>query len=83
VTGPEIVFTGYFPFDSPAHRLVAARRASYVRWNAHPPLADNRSLVLATEARAVMPAFGDARHLAAWSKAFAPARVVMDRSVEL
>jgi Cft2 family RNA processing exonuclease len=82
-SGPEIVFTGYFPFGTPAHRLVGARRASYIRWNAHPSLADNSSLVHAVEPRTVMPAFGDARYFEAWSKAFTPARVVIEREVEL
>ncbi|OGA21770.1 MAG: hypothetical protein A3I02_05475 [Betaproteobacteria bacterium RIFCSPLOWO2_02_FULL_67_26] len=80
---PEIVFTGYFPFGTPAHRLVGARRASYIRWNAHPRLEDNLSLVRAVEPRTVMPAFGDARHLAAWSRAFAPARVTIEREITL
>jgi hypothetical protein len=80
---PEIVFTGYFPFESPAHRLVGTRRARYIRWNAHPRLADNLSLARSVRARTVMPAFGDARYLEAWSGAFAPARVVLEREVTL
>ena len=80
---PEIVFTGYFPFESPAHRLVGSRRASYVRWNVHPRLTDNISLARAVKARTVMPAFGDARFLEPWSRAFAPARVTLQREVDL
>lgn len=80
---PEIVFTGYFPFESPAHRLVGARRASYIRWNAHPRLSDNISLARAVKARTVIPAFGDARFLEPWSGAFAPARVTLERQVTL
>jgi hypothetical protein len=30
-----------------------------------------------------MPAFGDARHLDAWRAAFAPARVSLEREIEL
>lgn len=82
-SAPEIVFTGYFPPGSPAQRMVDAGRARYVRWNAHPRLADNAALVRATGARVVVPAFGDARHLDAWRAAFAPARVALDRQVEL
>ena len=82
-SGPEIVFTGYFPFESPAHRLVGTRRASYVRWNVHPRLTDNLALARAVKAHTVMPAFGDARYLEAWTMAFTPARVVIEREVTL
>ena len=83
-TGPEIVFTGYFPPGSPAQRMVDSGRAKYVRWNAHPRLADNVALARSTGARIVMPAFGDSgRHLEPWRKAFAPARVVIERDVAL
>jgi Cft2 family RNA processing exonuclease len=80
---PEIVFTGYCPPGSPAERLVASGRARYVRWNAHPRIADNAALVRATRARTVLPAFGDARHLAAWQAAFAPAVVSLAREIPL
>ena len=80
---PEIVFSGYFSPGSPAQRLVDTRRASYMRWNVHPTLADNAKLARSLGARVVMPAFGDARHLDAWRKAFAPARVNLERSIEL
>jgi glyoxylase-like metal-dependent hydrolase (beta-lactamase superfamily II) len=80
---PAIVFTGYFPPESPAARLVDSGRGHYVRWNVHPRIADNASLVRSTRAKVVMPAFGDARHLEAWRAAFAPARVTLDRKVEL
>lgn len=80
---PDIVFTGYFPPGSPAQRLLDSGRARYLRWNAHPRLSDNVALVRAVKARTVMPAFGDARYLDAWSAAFAPARVVIEREVAL
>jgi glyoxylase-like metal-dependent hydrolase (beta-lactamase superfamily II) len=83
-SAPEIVFTGYFPPGSPAQRMVDSKRAIYVRWNAHPRLADNTALARAVGARAVMPAFGDAaRHLEAWRRALAPARVVIERELVL
>ena len=81
--GPEIVFTGYYPPSSPAGRMVDSGRARYVRWNAHPRLSDNVALARSVNAKAVMPAFGDARHLSAWKTAFAPARVTLDRAVDL
>jgi hypothetical protein len=83
-SAPEIVFTGYFPPGSPAQRMVDSGRATYVRWNAHPRLADNAALARAIGARTVIPAFGDAgRHLEAWRKALAPARVVIERELVL
>jgi glyoxylase-like metal-dependent hydrolase (beta-lactamase superfamily II) len=80
---PAIVFSGYFPPGSPAQRLVDSGRARYIRWNVHPRLSDNASLARSAKARTVMPAFADARHLDAWRAAFAPARVTLDREVEL
>jgi hypothetical protein len=79
---PEIVFTGYVPPGSPAQRLIDSKRASYIRWNAHPRLSDNVALARSTGAKTVMPAFGDAsRYREAWSKAFAPARVVIEGEI--
>lgn len=80
---PDFVFTGYFPPGSPAQRLVDSGRAHYLRWNAHPRLTDNVSLVRAVKARTVVPAFGDGRHLDAWRAAFSPARVTLEREVAL
>jgi glyoxylase-like metal-dependent hydrolase (beta-lactamase superfamily II) len=82
-TEPAIVFTGYFPPGSTAARLVDSGRGHYVRWNVHPRIADNVSLVRSTGAKVVMPAFGDARHLETWHAAFAPARVALEREVAL
>lgn len=82
-SAPEIVFTGYFPPGSPAQRLFDSKRASYIRWNAHPRLADNAALVRAVKPHTVVPAFGEARHLDAWRAAFAPARVTLEREVML
>ncbi|MGH8642560.1 MAG: MBL fold metallo-hydrolase [Burkholderiales bacterium] len=82
-SAPDIVFSGYFPPGSPAQRLVDSGRARYVRWNVHPRLSDNVSLVRTVKAQTVMPAFADARHLDAWRAAFAPARVSLEREVVL
>jgi len=81
--GPDIVFTGYVPPGTPAQRLTAARRARYVRWPVHPRLSDNVRLVRDTGARAVLPAFGDARHSSGWQDAFFPARVILNGPVAL
>jgi hypothetical protein len=82
-SAPDIIFSGYFPPGTPAQRLVDSGRARYIRWNVHPRLGDNASLVREVAARTVVPAFGDARHLDAWRTAFAPARVVLEREVAL
>ena len=79
---PDIVFSGYLPPGTPAQRLVEAGRAHYVRWNVHPRLSDNAMLVKTCGARTALPAFGDEKHLAAWRKAFAPARVVTSGVVD-
>ncbi|MBX9810161.1 MAG: MBL fold metallo-hydrolase [Burkholderiales bacterium] len=80
---PGIVFTGYIPPGTPAERLTRSGRAKYLRWNVHPRLSDNAALVRSAGARTVVPAFGEARHLPAWQRAFAPARVVVNQTVEL
>ncbi len=80
---PAIVFTGYLPPDTPAERLTRSGRARYLRWNVHPRLSDNVALVKSVGARTLLPAFGDAKHLAAWQRAFAPAQVVTTGRVEL
>ena len=82
-TTPQIVFTGYLPPGTPAERLTRSGRARYMRWNVHPRLSDNAGLVSDIRARTVLPAFGDARHLPAWQKAFAPARVALKGPVTL
>jgi hypothetical protein len=80
---PTIVFTGYLPPGTPAKRLTDSGRAQYKRWNVHPRLSDNARLVRETGARCVLPAFGDARYLADWQTAFAPARVTLEGPVPL
>ncbi len=78
-----IVFTGYVPPGTAAHRLTSSGRARYLRWNVHPRLRDNVALVRQTRARTVLPAFGEHRHRAAWEQAFAPARIAIDETIEL
>lgn len=80
---PAMVFTGYLPPGTPAATLTAAGRAQYQRWNVHPRLSDNAALVKATGARAVIAAFGDTRHHAAWQRAFAPAQLLLQGPVPL
>ncbi|HWI15895.1 MAG TPA: MBL fold metallo-hydrolase [Burkholderiales bacterium] len=78
-----IVFTGYMPPGSPAQRLTDAGRARYVHWNVHPRLRDNVALVRSTGARTVLPAFGDRKHRAAWTEAFAPAHIAIEEPIDI
>jgi Cft2 family RNA processing exonuclease len=80
---PAIVFTGYLPPGTPAERLTRSGRARYLRWNVHARLSDNAALVREVGARAVLPAFGEAKHLPVWQQAFAPARVATSDTVAL
>jgi|LNFM01.2.fsa_nt_gb hypothetical protein len=80
---PAIVFTGYLPPGTPADELTRSGRAKYLRWNVHPRLSDNVSLVRSTGARTVLPAFGDAKHRKTWQRAFAPAQVLTAGSIAL
>lgn len=80
---PAIVFTGYLPPGTPAAELTTAGRAQYVRWNVHPRLSDNVALVKAAGADTVVPAFGDAKWLPDWQRAFAPARIFTAGTVAL
>jgi len=79
----KIVFTGYLQPGSPAEQLVKSGRATVIRWNIHPLLSDNAALLRSVGARAVLPAFGGDKALAAMKLAFAPARIVVEKSVEL
>jgi Cft2 family RNA processing exonuclease len=79
----RFVFTGYVPPGTPAGALTAAKRAQFLRWNIHPRLSDNQALARSIGARIVLPAFGDRRAAPAWEKAFAPAQLVVDGTVEV
>ena len=80
---PAIVLTGYTPKGSPALRMRESGRAHFLRWNVHPPLADQAALVRDIGARLVLPAFADASYRPAWEAAFAPARVSLARETDL
>ena len=81
-SGPAILFTGYVNPTTPADQLVKSGRAQTMRWNVHPRLSDTVTLVRATQAKTVIPAFCDRAQLAALATAFAPARVTMDERIE-
>jgi hypothetical protein len=49
----------------------------------HPRLSDAIELVRLARAKAVVPAFGDARHMEAWKTAFRPASVELKGPIPL
>ena len=80
----RIVFTGYTPPDTLAGDLLATQRAKFLRWNIHPRLSDNAALVSRIGATQVLPAFGEAdKAKAAWTSAFAPARLILDGTCDV
>jgi glyoxylase-like metal-dependent hydrolase (beta-lactamase superfamily II) len=80
--GP-VVATGYVAAGTPARRAVEEGRAVALRWPVHPRLSQNAALARTLGAEVVVPAFGDARHRAAWAKAFAPARIAVEETAEI
>jgi Cft2 family RNA processing exonuclease len=82
-TGPTILLTGYVNPNTPADKLAKSGRAKTMRWNVHPRLSDSVTLVRATKAKTVIPAFCDRAQLPALAAAFAPARVTMDRDIPI
>ncbi|TSD88537.1 MBL fold metallo-hydrolase [Mycobacterium sp. KBS0706] len=80
--GP-VVATGYVAAGSPARRAVEEGRAVALRWPVHPRLSQNVALAKTLGTDVVVPAFGDAKHRAAWAKAFAPARTALEETVEI
>jgi Cft2 family RNA processing exonuclease len=80
---PAIVFTGYIPPGTPADRLVKSGRAKFLRWNVHPRLSDTITLVRATGAATVIPAFCDRKFLPELQTALGPASVTMDTVITL
>lgn len=53
----QIVFTGYVPKDSTAHKLVNSGRAEHLRWNVHPRLSDVKAMLKTVLPGKVYPAF--------------------------
>ena len=79
--GPAIVLTGYFGKASTAAELVAEGRAEVVRWNVHPRLQDQVTLVRSTGAEIVVPAFGDFGPTG--QSSLAPANVIREPAIGL
>ena len=79
--GVTILFTGYVNPTTPAERLTKSGRAQAMRWNVHPLLSDTVTLVRATRAKTVIPAFCDRAKLPGLAAALNPARVTMDEIV--
>ena len=78
-----ILFTGYVNPTTPAERLTKSGRAQAMRWNVHPLLSDTVTLVRATQAKTMIPAFCDRAKIPALAAALAPARVTMDTAVPI
>jgi hypothetical protein len=80
---PQIIFTGHLYENTRGRALVGSGRARSRRWNVHPTISQNVALVRSVQARKVLPAFGNAEYRADWQKAFAPAEVVFEVTVEV
>jgi Cft2 family RNA processing exonuclease len=80
---PMIVFTGHLAAGTTGRRLVDNGRAKFQRWNVHPRLSDNLRLVETVNPKRVIPAFGEARHLALWRERVAPRELVTATPIEL
>jgi glyoxylase-like metal-dependent hydrolase (beta-lactamase superfamily II) len=80
--GP-VVATGYVAAGTPARQAVESGRAIALRWPVHPRLSQNAELARSVGPAVVIPAFGSASHRDAWAKAFAPARIALDETVEI
>lgn len=53
-TGHPVLLTGHVPDGSPAHRMLEAGRAAWIRLPTHPTLAENVALAAATSAPVVL-----------------------------
>ncbi|QJP13100.1 MBL fold metallo-hydrolase [Starkeya sp. ORNL1] len=70
----RIAFTGHVGSGTLAAELVGEGRASFVRWNVHPPLSDLKAVIAAIAAVEVLPAFLDRTKLPALYAALPQAR---------
>jgi hypothetical protein len=68
---------------TPAERLVKSGRGKFVRWNVHPRLSDVIALLQSVQPQTVIPAFCDRAQLPLLAEKLAPARVTMERTIQL
>ncbi|WP_343315028.1 MBL fold metallo-hydrolase [Brucella sp. BE17] len=57
----RFIFTGHVPENTPAHRLLSAKKARWLPWNVHPRKRDIIEQARFLNARIVVPAFVDYR----------------------
>jgi Cft2 family RNA processing exonuclease len=80
---PAIVFTGHLAAGTTGRKLLDHGRAAFQRWNVHPTFAQNIALIEKIAPQRVLPAFGDARHIAVWRERLKPRDVLAARVTEL
>jgi len=78
-SAPAIVFTGHLAAGTTGRKLVDSRRALFQRWNVHPTFLQNLQLIKSVNPRRILPAFGEARHLATWRARLAPREVITSK----
>ena len=79
--GFRFIFSSHVPHGTPAERLIAEKKASWLGWNVHPRLEDVLHLADMTGARRVMPVFVKPADMPILAEKLGN-RLVLDRSVE-
>lgn len=77
----QIVFTGHLGQGTPAARLVAEGRALFMRWNVHPRLGEQISILSAAAPRVALPAFLAAEGRMALARALPGAPLATERTL--
>jgi Cft2 family RNA processing exonuclease len=68
---PIILFTGHVAAGTSGRRLVESGRALFQRWNVHPRVSDNLTLIDSVRPRRIIPAFGEGKYAAFWKRQMA------------
>jgi Cft2 family RNA processing exonuclease len=79
----QIIFTGHLAAGTTGRKLVDSGRAIFQRWNVHPALTDNLSLIENVDPKRVIPAFGDPKYLPTWRQRVTPRELVSSSSITL
>jgi len=80
---PQIVFTGHLADGTTGRKLVDCGRAAFSRWNVHPTLSQNLTLLARIAPRRILPAFGDGKFFPLWRAHLAPREVITSAVTEL
>jgi len=83
VPDPAILFTGHLAAGTVGKKLVESGRAQFQRWNVHARFSDNLRLIESLAPKRVIPAFGEAKHLATWRTRVAPRELVSSTPIAL